>query len=227
MSSISGHQLSQTEMATFALSYTWSQWTYIDAWNHWNTQTCGTGVFGDEKWKWELWVAVWSNCAWEGWRLPFPAFCTHCFPHSCRSCSESASEAPGLQSVFKGTQGLCQVTKLLAPDSIHRSPWCPQRMLWIVILCQVIPTPKSGPSIHTEALILQNLSSVSLAWKKAHYHSWSLFRMEKQHSGADFTGSHIYSSFHLVPEDYFLHFLIVFFPSRETSGKVNKNMAHH
>lgn len=51
--------------------------------------------------------------------------------------------------------------------------------------------------------------------------------MEEEHSGADFTGSHIYSSFHLVPEDYFLHFLIIFFPSRETFGKVNKNMTRH
>lgn len=51
--------------------------------------------------------------------------------------------------------------KLLAPDSIHQSLRCPQRMLWIVILCQVIPTPKSGPSICTEAFILQNLSRVS------------------------------------------------------------------
>lgn len=30
----------------------------MDIWNHWNIQACGTGVFGPEKWKQELWWAT-------------------------------------------------------------------------------------------------------------------------------------------------------------------------
>lgn len=110
--------------------------------------------------------------------------------------------------------------KLLAPNPIHKSLRCPQRMLWIVILCQAIPTLKSEPSICTEALILQNLTHVSnLTWKKAHYHSCSLFKTEKQHSGTDLTKSHIYSSFHSTTEIYFLHLLSIFYPGVKPSER--------
>lgn len=118
--------------------------------------------------------------------------------------------------------------KLLAPNPIHKSLRCPQRMLWIVILRQAIPTLKSEPSICMEALILQNLLHVSnFSWKKAHYHLWSLFKTEKQRSGTDLTKSHICSSFHSVIEIYFLYLLSIFLPRSETFGKVNENITYH
>lgn len=80
----------------------------------------------------------------------------------------------------------------------------------------------------TEALSLQNLLRVpNLTWKKAHYHSRSLFKTEKQHSGTDLTKSHICSFYHSIIEIYFLHLLNTFLPSSQTFGKVNENMTYH
>lgn len=102
--------------------------------------------------------------------------------------------------------------KVLAPNPIHKSLSGPQRTLWIVIFCQAIPAPKSEPSMCTEALSLQNLLRVpNLTWKKAHYHSRSLLKAEKQHSGTDLTKSHICSFSHSIIEIYFLHLLTPFY----------------